>query len=184
MGDTSSGAGEKLKSTSPTNVSIFNEKKPNPQVVRALTDFKIMAVERFPELKGQIYNELNKLVQADFSKPDTLGVYSQQLRKIAIASRITGNQDKVRDTVAHELAHALTSTTRIGFRSYDDTFSRAFREYSKTHRTASELSFARSITHYAGSSREEAFAEAFSDYFRNGKNAKTASKLMMKHWKK
>jgi len=183
MGDTHSGAGDRLKTSSPTKTMILNERKPNKDVVNALTNFKIMAIQNFPELEGTIYNELNKLVQADFSERSTMGVYSNELKKIAIANRISKDNEAIRDTVAHELAHALTASTRRGFRSIDDTFDRAFRQYRRTHRTASEQSFARSISSYADRSREEAFSEAFSDYLRNGKNATEASRLLMQNWR-
>ena len=183
MGDGASG-GDHLQATSRSRTRTSNESKPSPQVVRALTDFKMLAVGRFPELKGQLYNELNKLRQGDFSDRSVMGIYSPSQKKIVISNKIQSNAEEVRDTVAHELGHALSIISPRGFRSINDTFTRAFRSYRRTHRTASEKSFARSISNYAASSREEAFAEAFSDYFRNGSNAREASKLMMEHWRK
>jgi len=183
MAKGSSGVGD-IPSGASVRVNITNEQKPSSEIVKALTQYKIMAAEAFPELKGQIYNEFNKLVEGDFSKSNILGVYVPSLKKIVIRRGLAKNLAKMKGTVSHELAHALSITPRNGFNSTTTAFKRAFAEYRRSHPRATQQSFARSISSYAATAKSEAFAEAFRDFTMNGKNASAASKLIMKHWRR
>jgi len=110
----SSGKNGSIPARRRIRVNIKNEEKASAEVVRALTDYKIAAVQAFPELKGTIYSQLNKLTEANFSKGSVLGLYQPGAKKITINKRILGNEALVKETVAHGLAHALTETTRSG----------------------------------------------------------------------
>ena len=180
----SSGKSGKIPAGRRINVVIKDEKRASSRVARALTDHKIAAVQAFPELKGTMYNELNKLTEAKFSKSSVLGFYQPGAKKITINERIVGDESQVRKTVAHELGHALTATTRSGFNSTTTAFNRAYKEYKETHPRATQKKFASTISSYAKTAKSEAFAEAFMDFTINGKNAAVASKLIIKHWRK
>ncbi|MCL2050966.1 MAG: hypothetical protein FWG91_04490 [Lachnospiraceae bacterium] len=144
-----------------------------------MVDYKIIAVQSFPELKGHIYNELNKVTEAKFSNADVLGFYQPGIKKITISKRIAGNEKLVRETVAHELGHALSEKPRNGFNTTTEAFDKAYHEWLKTNPKATERSFANAISSYAEAAKAEAFAEAFMDFTVNGKNAADASKLIM-----
>ena len=188
MGDTNSGAvdaGGNLRSTKPVRVDVRNETPASGRVVSVMTDYKIQAAKLFPELQGQIYAHFNQLTQGNLTNNSVLGYYSEAEKKIVIANGVArGGEKKLRETMAHEMAHAFSINTPRGFRSYGSAFDRAFKEYKKSHKRATQSSFAGSISNYAKSAKAEAFAEAFRDYTMNGKNAKAASKLIIKHWRR
>jgi len=184
MGDGSSGSGANMKDSKGVSVNINDERRPSATVVRAFTDSKITAVDAFPELRGQIYNELDKITQARFSgrgSSGITGIYSASDKKIVIASNLPSSQ--IKQVVTHELGHALGVTSPPGFKSDVAAFNSAFSEYRRANPQATNTSFASKISNYATTAKSEAFAEAFSDYVRNGSNAAAESKLIMKHWR-
>ena len=163
-------------------VKVLSEEKPSSAQIRALTEFKMQAVEHFPELRGQIYAELNKLRQGTLSDKSVGGFYSPSEKKIFIAKGLSPSG--TREVVAHELAHAMSDTPRRGFRSTTEAFNKAYREYRQTNPGATYKSFAGTISNYAKTAKSEAFSEAFVDYAIKGKKAAKASQLIMKHWRK
>jgi len=165
------------------NVSIKNERAADGRVVGIMTQYKIQAAQLFPELKGQIYDFFNKITQGDID--GAAGYYSPSEKKIAIDNAIAkGSEAQLREVTSHELAHALSINTRRGFRSNTEAFDHAFKEYKRSNPRATEQSFARKISGYAATSKEEAFAEAFRDYTINEKGAAEAAKLIMKNWRR
>ena len=183
MGDGGSGAGG-MKDSNPVRVGIKNEHRPSAAVVTAFTNSKITASRAFPELRGQIYNELNTVSQATFTGRGSStigGIYSAADKKIVISSSLPKSQ--IKQVVTHELGHALGVTAPTGFKSDVGAFNSAFSEYKRTNPSATQKSFASKISSYAATAKSEAFAEAFSDYVRNGNNAAAESKLIMNHWR-
>jgi hypothetical protein len=163
------------------NLTITDERPASGDAMRAYFISKLQSVADFPELEGQIYNQLHSVTMAKISG-STAGAYSASEKKIIIDSRLS--PAKARAVAAHELGHALAKKPPKGFRSDVDAFKMAYNEYRKTHSRATEASFAARISNYATNSRGEAFAEAFKDVSINGKSAKAESKLIMGYWKK
>ena len=184
-----SGSGAKSDGSMPDNsdgaVSISNERIADGRVVRIMTEYKIQASQLFPELKGQIYDFFNKMTQGNISGAD--GYYDRANKTIAVDSHVaSGREERLREVVSHELAHALASVPRRGFRTTQDAFNQAHAIFVKGIRGShkpSQADFASTISAYAASSRNEAFAEAFRDYTMNGKRATRAAKLIMQQWR-
>jgi len=178
------GGGGNIPSDKLVNVKITNEITASGKVVSAFTSAKNEAVRQFPELEGQIYNELNKVTVATMKPSNTSGVYKESQKKITINKNIVKNPQELKKTMAHEVGHALQIKQRKGFNDVDTTFKNAYSEYKRSNPRATELSFANKISRYATRAKSEAMAEAFKNVLVYGKKANAESKLLMKHWRK
>jgi predicted transcriptional regulator len=190
-GSSGSGGGGGGRGDIPSDANVRgrvdNEKQPSHEVVTAFTNAKIKAAEEFPELKGQIYNDMNKVTQGDIKttngKAD--GIYVESKKKVVIDNSVAKKGgERLQDVTRHEVGHGLAIKPRRGFNDVDTTFDKAYTEYKQTHPRATEGSFAKSISPYAAKAKSEAHAEAFADYLKKGNKAAEASRLMMKHWRK
>lgn len=65
---------------------VRNEVAASSAVVRAFTSAKIEATERFPELKGEIYSNLNKITEGRIKNASVAGFYSPSEKKITIST--------------------------------------------------------------------------------------------------
>lgn len=162
------------------SATVKNERPAKGDILRDFIIAKIQSVVEYPELEGQIYNELKSVAMGEISG-SIAGLYSPASKKITIDTRLTVRGR--RETVAHELAHALAVKPPKGFRSDYEAVASAFREFKKTHPRASAKSFAANVSNYATTSYGEAFAEAFMDVSVNGKKANAVSKSILEHWK-
>lgn len=176
----SSGMAGGIPSSAPRKTSITNEEIASGEVMKAFLASKLQSVVDYPEIEGQIYNELHTVTMGNVK--GAAGFYSRSEKKIAIDKNLS--MAEKRETVAHELGHALAINPPSGFNSDEATFNKAFKEYKQTNPRATEYSFSTKISSYAGTAKSEAFAEAFMDVSVNGKGAAKESKLIMKHWKK
>ena len=172
-------------------IRITNERNPDAALTRAMNEARAQALRDFPELAGQDVM-FNTLTQGDFSKQSVLGVHNSTNRRITISNDVVANRDatngwtqngSLQHVAAHELGHSLSRVAPVGFVSSERAFDKAFRQFKKSNPRASEKQFARSISNYAAESKREAFAEAFADFNRNGRNATLASRLIMEKWR-
>ena len=95
-----------------------------------------------------------------------------------------GNKTALEAVVAHELGHKLTAdiAERMGMQSFDGLHAAADRvvgEARKRTSHSSKSSFASSISGYATYNSTETIAEAFSDVFCNGRNARAESRAVV-----
>jgi hypothetical protein len=184
-----------MKGDKPDNISIKNKKQARGRLVTVFTQLKIDAVKLFPEMQGQVYDNLVNLNTGSFNSSDVLGAYEPGARGITIANKVLKNRDQLKGwtqgnslqhVLAHEMGHAFTKMPAKGHKGFMQAFDAAYAEHIKgikKGKVPSSKEFARSISEYATTAKSEAFAEAFSDYLVNGKKAKPASRLIMKHWK-
>lgn len=131
-----------------------------------------------------MYNRLNNITYGEIAskgKNKVLRFYSKDEKKIVIDSRLIPAQRK--ETVLHELAHAIARGNQKRFKSDVQAFDKAFTEHKKSNPTAVEKSFSRNTSPCAQNAKTEALAEAFSDVPGNGKNATHESISIMKNWK-
>ena len=172
-------------------IEVTNERNPAAALVNAMDEVRERVLMDFPELTGHdaLYCSLT---QADFSDDEVLGMYDDSKGRITIRNDVAAKRDErkgwaggnsLQHAVAHELAHALTGSTPKGFVDTDTAFNRAFKQYRRTNPTATQEQFSIGISRYALEAKSEAFAEAFADYNRNGRNAALASRLVMEKWR-
>lgn len=88
-----------------------------------------------------------------------------------------GNKTAVQAVASHELGHALSAEAgkKMGGLSIDQASARIVNEARKQAGAKGTKQMAKKISGYATHSNAEAIAEAFSDVYCNGKNAKKES---------
>ena len=174
-----------------SGIKITNERNPDVALSNAMNEVREQALRDFPELAGQdvLFNTLS---QADFSEPGVMGVHTPANRRITISNEVVANRDATKGytqsgslqfVAAHELGHSLTRVTPKGFVTAEKAFMKALKQFRKSNPGTSQEQFARNISSYATESKREAFAEAFADFNRNGRNAALASRLVMQNWR-
>lgn len=92
-----------------------------------------------------------------------------------------GNKTGMEATTAHELGHALTdmASKKAGFADLDAMARQIVGEAFKAKTSAQAKKMAGKISGYAEKSDAECVAEAYSDVYCNGENARTESKKIV-----
>ena len=92
-----------------------------------------------------------------------------------------GNKSGMEAVVSHEFGHALTNEVGkvMGVSGIDNIATKIINEAKKGSGHKGVVQMASKISRYATTSNAEAIAEAFSDFYCNGSNAKKESKAIM-----
>lgn len=93
-----------------------------------------------------------------------------------------GNKTAIQAVVSHELGHALTDeiAKKMGVSNLDLAANRIVEEARKATGHRGVVKMARKISEYATTKNAEAVAEAYSDFYCNGKKAHRESKAIVK----
>lgn len=93
----------------------------------------------------------------------------------------SGNKTATEAVAAHEYGHAMTDAVgrKLGIHNIDAAATRIVNEARRETKHRGVVQMANAISRYATTSNAEAVAEAFSDVYCNGRNAKPESRAIV-----
>ena len=194
MGDTHSGNSWSGRTSEGKVVVVENLRNAGRQVMGTAANILSQTTKTFPTL--QPYLNLMQFQEANIKTSGILGYYvaeGENRGSVVIGNRALRNIDKksgylvsstLKGVVTHEIGHALSYRNQTGFRTAERTLTTALAKYNRQNNTKLNMQqFTATISEYAQLSPHEAFAEAFTDFTLNGKDASTASIAIIESWK-
>lgn len=199
------GSGENINVKSQTDVWSFRHTSGNEAFVDAINT-SVRDMERdFPGLMNSV-NSVNSATLGGADRTKTLGFYNPDAKSVSLNDNYVnidkmnniydksgnyhpsrGNKSGTQAVAYHEMGHALSDHLKDKYGAKDlDAASKQIvnNAYKSSKGTGGTLAWAGNISKYAQKNYAECVAEAVSDWYCNGRKAKTESKAIVKEMKR
>lgn len=199
------GSGKPIDIKSETDVWSYRHRSGNEPFVDAINTGVRTVQNDFPDIMDSV-NSVNSAELGGADKTQTLGFYGQG--RVALNQNYTniekmnsvydasiksghhpsrGNKSGTEAVAIHEMGHAVTEhlAAKLGAKDLDGAAKKIVdRAYKTSNGKGGTKAWAGKISGYAQENNAECIAEAFADYYCNGKKASAQSKAIITEMKR